>query len=282
MSLGRSGGLMVGQAVYAIGNPWGLGELQQGARGRTGGGDAPALVLQWKMLLSPPSARSMLGPTLHQSWPRHHRTHSQRGRPLAQRPWWPLGKVGAPHGDADRPPFGRLAGELPLFLITPPPSHPPSAFFASPGLAPRPAPPCATPTPSPDHTFTKARRRAGGRGGARGHAAFRALHLSGGRVPTRQRLPRPCLWPAGVLPIRGSNLIHPPPALSYVRAQGIVCGLGRELSAGMIPIKNVIQTDCTINPGNSGGVLLTSKVGRARAAGARVAGAGRGGGDGEV
>lgn len=37
-------------------------------------------------------------------------------------------------------------------------------------------------------------------------------------------------------------------------------GLGRELSAGMFPIKNVIQTDCPINPGNSGGVLLDSRV----------------------
>ncbi len=51
-----------------------------------------------------------------------------------------------------------------------------------------------------------------------------------------------------------------PFGLDHTLTQGIVSGLGRELSAGLFPIKNVIQTDAAVNPGNSGGVLLDSKV----------------------
>ncbi|KAF6258898.1 trypsin-like cysteine/serine peptidase domain-containing protein [Scenedesmus sp. NREL 46B-D3] len=50
-----------------------------------------------------------------------------------------------------------------------------------------------------------------------------------------------------------------PFGLDHTLTQGIISGLGRELSTGLYPIKNVIQTDAAINPGNSGGVLLDSK-----------------------
>ncbi|GMH38908.1 hypothetical protein BSKO_06806 [Bryopsis sp. KO-2023] len=50
-----------------------------------------------------------------------------------------------------------------------------------------------------------------------------------------------------------------PFGLDHTLTQGIISGLGRELNAGVIPIKGVIQTDAAINPGNSGGVLLNSK-----------------------
>ena len=51
-----------------------------------------------------------------------------------------------------------------------------------------------------------------------------------------------------------------PFGLDHTLTQGVVSGLGRELSAGIFPIKGVIQTDAAINPGNSGGVLLDSQV----------------------
>eukprot|EP00878_Enallax_costatus_P038324 GHUV01043526.1.p1 GENE.GHUV01043526.1~~GHUV01043526.1.p1 ORF type:complete len:514 (+),score=123.48 GHUV01043526.1:819-2360(+) len=50
-----------------------------------------------------------------------------------------------------------------------------------------------------------------------------------------------------------------PFGLDHTLTQGIVSGLGREVSAGLSAIKGVIQTDAAINPGNSGGVLLNSK-----------------------
>ncbi|KAK9815107.1 hypothetical protein WJX73_007714 [Symbiochloris irregularis] len=52
-----------------------------------------------------------------------------------------------------------------------------------------------------------------------------------------------------------------PFGLDHSMTQGIVSGVGRELTAGYrgVPIKNVIQTDAAINPGNSGGVLLDSQ-----------------------
>ncbi|WIA33796.1 hypothetical protein OEZ86_006909 [Tetradesmus obliquus] len=49
-----------------------------------------------------------------------------------------------------------------------------------------------------------------------------------------------------------------PFGLDHTLTQGIVSGLGRELSTGLSAIKGVIQTDAAINPGNSGGVLLNS------------------------
>ena len=38
---------------------------------------------------------------------------------------------------------------------------------------------------------------------------------------------------------------------------GIVSGLNRELNAGGVTYKNIIQTDAAINPGNSGGPLVS-------------------------
>lgn len=43
-----------------------------------------------------------------------------------------------------------------------------------------------------------------------------------------------------------------PFGLDHTLTQGIISGLGRELNAGIVPIKGVIQTDAAINPGNSG------------------------------
>uniref|UniRef100_A0A7R9VQK3 PDZ domain-containing protein n=1 Tax=Chlamydomonas euryale TaxID=1486919 RepID=A0A7R9VQK3_9CHLO len=50
-----------------------------------------------------------------------------------------------------------------------------------------------------------------------------------------------------------------PFGLDHTLTSGIISGLGRELTTGMLTIKNVIQTDAAINPGNSGGVLLDSR-----------------------
>lgn len=43
-----------------------------------------------------------------------------------------------------------------------------------------------------------------------------------------------------------------PFGLDHTLTQGIISGLGREINAGIVPIKGVIQTDAAINPGNSG------------------------------
>ncbi|KAG1653391.1 hypothetical protein FOA52_008486 [Chlamydomonas sp. UWO 241] len=50
-----------------------------------------------------------------------------------------------------------------------------------------------------------------------------------------------------------------PFGLDHTLTQGIISGLGRELSTGVLTMKNVIQTDAAINPGNSGGILLDSR-----------------------
>lgn len=43
-----------------------------------------------------------------------------------------------------------------------------------------------------------------------------------------------------------------PFGLDHTLTQGIISGVGREINAGIVPIKGVIQTDAAINPGNSG------------------------------
>ncbi|KAF8060075.1 DEGP1 [Scenedesmus sp. PABB004] len=48
-------------------------------------------------------------------------------------------------------------------------------------------------------------------------------------------------------------------AQDHTLTQGVVSGLGRELSTGLSAVTGVIQTDAAINPGNSGGVLLNSQ-----------------------
>ena len=61
-----------------------------------------------------------------------------------------------------------------------------------------------------------------------------------------------------------TSLTSPPSHMRthpHTQTQGIVSRLGGELSAGLLSVKNVIQTDATINRANSGGVLLDSKVG---------------------
>ncbi|MEW5319787.1 MAG: hypothetical protein WDW38_010915 [Sanguina aurantia] len=50
-----------------------------------------------------------------------------------------------------------------------------------------------------------------------------------------------------------------PFGLDHTLNTGVVSGVGRELNAGLFPIRDCIQTDAAINPGNSGGVLLDSK-----------------------
>lgn len=51
-----------------------------------------------------------------------------------------------------------------------------------------------------------------------------------------------------------------PFGLDHSLSHGVVSALGRELSGGLLPVKNVIQTDAAINPSNSGGVLMDSRV----------------------
>lgn len=52
--------------------------------------------------------------------------------------------------------------------------------------------------------------------------------------------------------------IGSPFGLSRTFTSGIICGIGRNLSADYTILENMIQTDAAINPGNSGGPLLDS------------------------